>query len=316
MMPKRGAPTKSRQPPRPSAAKASSHQKYRPQWNEYLTDSSTYQLNQDQKLQKRIQMLTKIPTEVSAPRQPLAPPTKAKLLNNVQLPSRKPAVPRANVAALPLASQDKRSLPRVNFDDELRAFARESTSSVAAAETQKQHLQKELDRMDVMLASLELQADEISGVMEPRSLEAASSPDSNPDNNSTVDMTDTTFHHHEDNDQDDSVLATPSPTVAPTSPIDHDVVDLLHQDVMQSHAHLRDDFNRAVKHIVKLKAVVVNLRHTVHDVEDMMAAASVPSPAANMQKTQPSLTTPMMPSRHTDDVRRRESVSIRHAMRT
>ncbi|RHY60971.1 hypothetical protein DYB38_003401 [Aphanomyces astaci] len=278
-MPKRGAPTKSRQPPRPSAAKASSHQKYRPQWNEYLTDSSTYQLNQDQKLQKRIQMLTKIPTEVSAPRQPLAPPTKAKLLNNVQLPSRKPPVPRANVAALPLASQDKRSLPRVNFDDELRAFARESTSSVAAAETQKQHLQKELDRMDVMLASLELQADEISGVMEPRSLEApASSPDSNPDNNSTVDMTDTTFHHHEDNDQDDSVLATPSPTVAPTSPIDHDVVDLLHQDVMQSHAHLRDDFNRAVKHIVKLKAVVVNLRHTVHDVEDMMAAASAPSP--------------------------------------
>ncbi|RHY71458.1 hypothetical protein DYB30_007736 [Aphanomyces astaci] len=228
-MPKRGAPTKSRQPPRPSAAKASSHQKYRPQWNEYLTDSSTYQLNQDQKLQKRIQMLTKIPTEVSAPRQPLAPPTKAKLHNNVQMPSRKPPVPRANVAALPLASQDKRSLPRVNFDDELRAFARESTSSVAAAETQKQHLQKELDRMDVMLASLELQADEISGVMEPRSLEAASSPDSNPDNNSTVDMTDTTFHHHEDNDQDDSVLATPSPTVAPTSPIDHDVVDLLHQ---------------------------------------------------------------------------------------
>ncbi|KAF0695525.1 Aste57867_13667 [Aphanomyces stellatus] len=292
----------SRLPPRkplrgPSPSKRTqTKKKDRPEWNEYLTDASNYQLNQDQLLQKKIQMLTKIPTDnVVSQRPPFPKATttaQAPREGATAPPRRKPPVPRANVSPPSSSGPSKSVLPRVNFDDELRAYHQTNAGGAPSSsdDVQKQRLQKEIDRMDAMLASLELQADQLSG---------GDDDDNNQEDGHEHDLTATT-HNDSTVAMERGMGSTHSPPSRPSTAVDVNMLDLVHQlhaevmeerrireaqqdamllmqktldDMHQSHSSLRDDFKRAVKHIVKLKTAVTTLSHTV---ETLQAAAASP----------------------------------------
>ncbi|KAH9107197.1 hypothetical protein LEN26_007229 [Aphanomyces euteiches] len=282
-----------RLPPRPSTVQTKP--KPRPEWNEYLTDNSTYQLSRDQKLQKRIQMLTKIPTDIPrnrtsaltrSPRERAPLPSRTTVSTTLVSP-RPTKVQRQPVAIV--------STSRVNFDDELRAGdARKPTVLSATTKTeekQQRKLQTELDRMDEMLQSLELQADQFSGA-----------EDNDGEENNQQDLTDTT--HNASTVVPDFAVPSIEP---PRPPVDHDLLDLLHEmhaglmaerrmreaqdteikqlrqtleEVVQSHSSLREDFKRAVKHIVKLKTVVTTLSQTVERLEGAASAPTSTQPPA------------------------------------
>ncbi|OQR98389.1 hypothetical protein THRCLA_06725 [Thraustotheca clavata] len=195
----------------------------RPAWNNYLTDGAAYRLNQEQLLKKKIQMLTKIPTEI-----PHHPP--------------------------PLLHRAMTSRPRDKFEKQLRQSA-----SLTSDERQKQELQREIDRMDEMLVSLELKANEIDDL-------------SGMENQPEILEDDTTFTHE--------VQKSTPPTDVKRILLmveklqeqvneerdarkqqDMRILELQKSLEMTTEAHntLRNDFKQAVKHIVKLKNTITTL---------------------------------------------------------
>ncbi|CAK4265338.1 unnamed protein product [Aphanomyces euteiches] len=216
-------------------------------------------------------MLTKIPTDI--PRNRTSALTRSPR-ERAPLPSRT-TVSTTLVSPRPTKVQRQPvaigSTSRVNFDDELRAGdARKPTVLSATTKTeekQQRKLQTELDRMDEMLQSLELQADQFSGA-----------EDNDGEENNQQDLTDTT--HNASTVVPDFAVPSIEP---PRPPVDHDLLDLLHEtleEVVQSHSSLREDFKRAVKHIVKLKTVVTTLSQTVESLEGAASAPTSTQPPA------------------------------------
>ncbi|OQR97011.1 hypothetical protein ACHHYP_12849 [Achlya hypogyna] len=208
----------------------------RPEWNAYLTDAAAYQLNQDQLLKKKIQMLTKIPTEL--PRRTLHP-----------------------------TSGGRTTKPRDAFAAQLRR----PPLLARANELHKQELQHEIDRMDKMLASLELQAnefDDYSALDHPP-------PEVEGQDISNL-VADTTTN---DTFNNDAAVARESDTHHLLSIVEQLQQELVQErqareeqaaliqqlqesvaELSQAHATLREDFKHAVKHIVKLKHTVSTLQ--------------------------------------------------------
>jgi len=134
------------------------HRMKRPEWNGYLTDPSSYQLNEQQKLQKKIQMLMKIPSDK------MIQTRSSSLLNHAKPEQRdrqrrytQPNF-RENGPNIRIKKHERRKqiildeeMPKSNFDAEVTEFL----------EGDKKKLHRDLDRMDKMLVSLELQADRI-----------------------------------------------------------------------------------------------------------------------------------------------------------
>ncbi|EQC31420.1 hypothetical protein SDRG_11019 [Saprolegnia diclina VS20] len=229
---------KAQRKPTKTAAKAPARR--RPEWNAYLTDAASYQLNQDQLLKKKIQMLTKIPTEL---------PRRA-------MPA--PAMQRAMTA--PPQQRD-------TFQHHLRR----PPMPMLSGDLQKQELQREIDRMDQMLVSLELQANEFdeSAVANDADHEVRAHHDAYEGNYLGADNTmDTTTAQLEARDTSHHVMALVEQLQQELqrerdARLQQDqTIQKLHEDLQSlTHAHtaLRDDFKQAVKHIVKLKHTVSQL---------------------------------------------------------
>ncbi|KDO33438.1 hypothetical protein SPRG_02245 [Saprolegnia parasitica CBS 223.65] len=208
----------------------------RPEWNAYLTDAASYQLNQDQLLKKKIQMLTKIPTEL---------PRRA-------MPA--PATQRAMTA--PPQQRD-------TFQHHLRRPPMPALSG----DLQKQELQREIDRMDQMLVSLELQANEFD---ESAVADAANEPPpphaayegtylgDNTMDTTQLDARDSTRHVLVLVEQLQQELQREREARVQQEQVIQGLHESLHA-LTNAQAALRDDFKQAVKHIVKLKQTVSQL---------------------------------------------------------